>query len=92
MPPAAHSPSRILLPHSPHHNVIFRTPSSLFGFGPVEATPYADVGDLAATQSARAAVRIGGIFNTSDNDGTITRFGWKAQNKSLMVFRIGLQR
>ena len=22
----------------------------------------------------------------SGNDGTITRFGWKAQNKSLMVF------
>ncbi|MGC2820849.1 MAG: di-heme oxidoredictase family protein [Candidatus Sulfotelmatobacter sp.] len=69
------------------HNVIFRTPSSLFGLGLVEATPDAVLqANLAATQSARAAVRIGGIFNTSDNDGTITRFGWKAQNKSLMIF------
>jgi CxxC motif-containing protein (DUF1111 family) len=27
-----------------------------------------------------------GTFNTSGNDGTITRFGWKAQNKSLYIF------
>jgi CxxC motif-containing protein (DUF1111 family) len=24
--------------------------------------------------------------NTSGNDGTVTRFGWKAQNKSLLIF------
>ena len=29
---------------------------------------------------------IAGRFNTSANDGTITRFGWKAQNKSVLVF------
>ena len=29
---------------------------------------------------------IGGRFNTNGNDGTITRFGWKAQNKSLLIF------
>lgn len=69
------------------HNVIFRTPTSLFGLGLVEATSDANLqANLAATQSARAALRIGGIFNTSGNDGTITRFGWKAQNKSLMIF------
>jgi CxxC motif-containing protein (DUF1111 family) len=69
------------------HNVIFRTPTSLFGLGLVEATPDANLqANLAATQSARAALRIGGVFNTSGNDGTITRFGWKAQNKSLMIF------
>jgi CxxC motif-containing protein (DUF1111 family) len=27
-----------------------------------------------------------GRANTSSNDGSITRFGWKAQNKSLMIF------
>jgi CxxC motif-containing protein (DUF1111 family) len=69
------------------HNVIFRTPTSLFGLGLVEATPDANLqANLVATQSARAALRIGGEFNTSANDGTITRFGWKAQNKSLMIF------
>jgi CxxC motif-containing protein (DUF1111 family) len=70
-----------------NHNVIFRTPTPLFGLGLVEATPDATLlANLAATQSARAALRIGGIFNTSGNDGTITRFGWKAQNKSLVIF------
>ncbi len=29
---------------------------------------------------------ISGTFNRSGNDGTITRFGWKAQNKSLLIF------
>jgi len=29
---------------------------------------------------------IGGTFNRNGNDGTITRFGWKAQNKSLHIF------
>ncbi|MFZ0279551.1 MAG: di-heme oxidoredictase family protein [Candidatus Sulfotelmatobacter sp.] len=68
-------------------NVIFRTPTPLFGLGLVEATPDANLqANLAATQSARAALKIGGVFNTSANDGTITRFGWKAQNKSLLIF------
>jgi CxxC motif-containing protein (DUF1111 family) len=69
------------------NNVIFRTPTSLFGLGLVEATPDATLqANLAATQSARTALKIGGVFNTSANDGTITRFGWKAQNKSLLIF------
>ncbi len=69
------------------NNVIFRTPTPLFGLGLVEATPDANLqANLAATQSARATLKIGGVFNTSGNDGTITRFGWKAQNKSLMIF------
>jgi CxxC motif-containing protein (DUF1111 family) len=69
------------------NNVIFRTPTPLFGLGLVEATPDAALqANLASTQSARAALRIGGVFNTSGNDGTITRFGWKAQNKSLLIF------
>jgi CxxC motif-containing protein (DUF1111 family) len=68
-------------------NVIFRIPTPTFGLGLVEATPDSALQDnLAATQSARAALKIFGNFNTSGNDGTITRFGWKAQNKSLLVF------
>lgn len=69
------------------NNVIFRIPTPLFGLGLVEATPDANLqANLAATASARAALKIGGVFNTSGNDGTITRFGWKAQNKSLLIF------
>jgi len=69
------------------NNVIFRIPTPLFGLGLVEATPDSVLqANLASTQSARTALKIGGVFNTSGNDGTITRFGWKAQNKSLLVF------
>lgn len=69
------------------HNVIFRIPTPTFGLGLVENTPDATLqANLAATQAQRAALGIGGRFNTSGNDGSITRFGWKAQNKSLMVF------
>jgi CxxC motif-containing protein (DUF1111 family) len=69
------------------NNVIFRIPTPLFGLGLVENTPDATLRmNLAATQAARSQLGIGGTFNTSGNDGTITRFGWKAQNKSLLIF------
>jgi CxxC motif-containing protein (DUF1111 family) len=70
-----------------NNNVIFRIPTPLFGLGLVENTPDATLrANLAATQAARFQLGIGGTFNTSGNDGTITRFGWKAQNKSLLIF------
>jgi CxxC motif-containing protein (DUF1111 family) len=34
----------------------------------------------------KRALGIGGRENRNGNDGTITRFGWKAQNKSLVIF------
>lgn len=69
------------------NNVIFRIPTPLFGLGLVENTPDAALrANLAATQNARSLLGIGGKFNISGNDGTITRFGWKAQNKSLLIF------
>ena len=68
-------------------NVIFRIPTPTFGLGLVEATPDSTlVANLSANQAAKSQLGIGGTFNSSGNDGTITRFGWKAQNKSLMVF------
>jgi CxxC motif-containing protein (DUF1111 family) len=45
-----------------------------------------------AAQKGQTGVRghansvLGGNTNLSANDGTITRFGWKAQNKSLLMF------
>ncbi|MHB8540525.1 MAG: di-heme oxidoredictase family protein [Candidatus Acidiferrales bacterium] len=70
-----------------NNNVIFRIPTPLFGLGLVENTPDATLqANLQANQAAKAALGISGHFNTSGNDGTITRFGWKAQNKSLMMF------
>jgi CxxC motif-containing protein (DUF1111 family) len=69
------------------NNAIFRIPTPTFGLGLVEAVP--DSGLQAAfTASAqqRGSLGISGSFNHSGNDGTITRFGWKAQNKSLLIF------
>jgi CxxC motif-containing protein (DUF1111 family) len=43
-----------------------------------------DSADIASAQHANGIAS--GVFNHSGNDGTITRFGWKAQNKSLLVF------
>jgi CxxC motif-containing protein (DUF1111 family) len=47
-----------------------------------------DDSTLLANHSAQARnnLGIGGTFNHNGNDGTISRFGWKAQNKSLMIF------
>jgi CxxC motif-containing protein (DUF1111 family) len=68
-------------------NVIFRIPTPTFGLGLVEATPDSTLqANLAANRQIKSQLGIGGLLNTSGNDGTVTRFGWKAQNKSLMVF------
>jgi hypothetical protein len=36
--------------------------------------------DVAAIADLRGVMGIGGHFNHSGNDGTISKFGWKAQN------------
>ncbi|MGH9821725.1 MAG: di-heme oxidoredictase family protein [Blastocatellia bacterium] len=68
-------------------NLINRIPTPLFGLGLIENTPDATLqANLAANASAKNSLGIKGRFNTSGNDGTITSFGWKAQNKSLLIF------
>ncbi len=70
-----------------NHNVIFRIPTPTFGLGLVENTPDATLqANLAANPTLKAQFGITGALNTSGNDGTVTRFGWKAQNKSLLIF------
>jgi CxxC motif-containing protein (DUF1111 family) len=67
------------------NNVIFRSPTPLFGAGMVEnITDTAILNNAANPQ--KTAFGISGMVNRSGNDGTITRFGWKAQNKSLVMF------
>ncbi|MGA2127083.1 MAG: di-heme oxidoredictase family protein [Xanthobacteraceae bacterium] len=70
------------------NNIIFRIPTPVFGVGLVENTPDGNLKtDSSNISGQQLAVGIAsGIFNTSGNDGTITRFGWKAQNKSLLMF------
>src|SRR5215469_3234198 len=68
-------------------NVSLRIPTPIFGLGLVENTPDQNlIADVAAVSAQRQAMGITGHFNYSGNDGTITRFGWKAQNKSLLMF------
>src|SRR5262249_46928794 len=69
------------------NNVIFRIPTPTFGLGLVESVPEATLqAALAANSQQKRSLGISGRFNRSGNDGTITRFGWKAQNKSLLIF------
>ena len=68
-------------------NLSFRIPLQTFGLGLIEAIQDRTILDNSASTAAfRALLGIGGIPNRSGNDGTIARFGWKAQNKSLTVF------
>jgi CxxC motif-containing protein (DUF1111 family) len=68
-------------------NLSFRIPLQTFGLGLIESIPDRTILDnAAATTSLRAVLGIGGIPNRSGNDGTITRFGWKGQNKSITIF------
>lgn len=70
-----------------NRNIIFRIPTPTFGLGLVEDTPDATLrANLAQSQRIKSAMGIGGVLNTSGNDGSVTRFGWKAQNKSLVIF------
>ncbi len=65
----------------------FGFPRPYFGLGLVENTPDSVLAaNLAANAKQKNALGIGGMLNTSGNDGTVTRFGWKAQNKSLVIF------
>jgi CxxC motif-containing protein (DUF1111 family) len=81
-------------------NVIFRIPTPTFGAGLIEQIP--DSAILANLTQGRAEKKemgiagrpnillpfhtISGQPNKNGNDGTLGRFGWKAQNKSLLVF------
>jgi CxxC motif-containing protein (DUF1111 family) len=67
------------------NNVIFRIPTPTFGAGLIENI---DDSTLLANQTAQSSNNLGiaGTFNHNGNDGTIARFGWKAQNKSLEIF------
>jgi CxxC motif-containing protein (DUF1111 family) len=69
------------------HNVIFRIPTPVFGAGLIENIPDATIlANMNANADLKQRLRISGRPNVSGNDGTITRFGWKAQNKSLAIF------
>jgi CxxC motif-containing protein (DUF1111 family) len=67
------------------NNVIFRIPTPTYGLGLVENL---DDSTLLGNQAGNLGNSFGisGTFNHNGNDGTISRFGWKAQNKSVQIF------
>jgi hypothetical protein len=68
-------------------NLSFRIPLQLFGLGLIDSIQDTEIlKQHNATAFQRAQLGITGHPNLSANDGTITRFGWKAQNKSITVF------
>jgi len=69
------------------NNVSFRIPLQLFGLGLIDSIQDREIlAHHAATASLREPLGIEGHPNRSANDNTITRFGWKAQNKSITAF------
>ena len=70
------------------NNVIFRIPTPTFGNGLIEAITDATIRNNLANDPGNMKAKLGikGHVNTNGNDGTVTRFGWKAQNKSLLLF------
>jgi CxxC motif-containing protein (DUF1111 family) len=69
------------------NNVIFRIPINAFGDGFIEQLSDATLQSAFAAQAQQnASLGISGAFNRSGNTGNISRFGWKAQNASLLMF------
>jgi CxxC motif-containing protein (DUF1111 family) len=83
-----------------NNNLIFRIPTPLFGAGLIEQIPDSVIlANQAANAASKKQLGIKGhpnlvvsgrtvtgSTNNNGNDGTIARFGWKAQNQSLLVF------
>lgn len=69
------------------NNLIFRIPTPVFGAGLIENIADATIlANMQANAGLKQQLGISGHPNYSGNDASITRFGWKAQNKSLEIF------
>ncbi len=69
------------------NDIIFRQVTPTFGAGLMEVIQERDIlANMNSNLSLKASLGITGHPNYSDDDGTIARFGWKAQNKSLLYF------
>ncbi|MFZ0732896.1 MAG: di-heme oxidoredictase family protein [Candidatus Sulfotelmatobacter sp.] len=69
------------------NNIIFRQATPTYGDGLMELIQESDIlNNMNSNLSLKQSLGISGHPNYSDDDGTISRFGWKAQNKSLIYF------
>jgi CxxC motif-containing protein (DUF1111 family) len=73
-----------------NQNVSFRIPTPVFGTGLItnvlETTLEANLNSAPPGAPSSASLGISGVLNRATGDGTTSRFGWKAQNKSLLIF------
>jgi CxxC motif-containing protein (DUF1111 family) len=83
-----------------NNNLIFRIPTPVFGAGLIEQIPDRVIlANQAADADTKTQLgikgrpnlevsgrTITGSTNNNGNDGTIARFGWKAQNQTLLLF------
>ena len=83
-----------------NNNLIFRIPTPVFGAGLIEQIPDSVIlANQAANASTKkqfgikghpnlvvSGRTITGSTNNNGNDGTLARFGWKAQNQTLLLF------
>jgi len=68
-------------------NVAFRIPLQLFGLGLIESIEdRAIMANMNRDREDKQELGIGGHVNRVGNNGTIARFGWKAQNASITMF------
>lgn len=68
-------------------NVSFRIPLQLFGLGLIESIQdKAIIANMNAERELKRDLGISGHPNRVGNNGTISRFGWKAQNASITMF------
>jgi CxxC motif-containing protein (DUF1111 family) len=69
------------------NNVSFRIPTPTFGAGLIENISEETIlSNMRSNGFAKQSLGISGHVNRDGNDGMISRFGWKAQNKSLEIF------
>jgi CxxC motif-containing protein (DUF1111 family) len=67
-------------------NLALRQPTPMYGAGLVEIIRNSDiVNNMNSNLTQKASLGITGHPNYSGNDGSITRFGWKAQVRSTMI-------
>ncbi len=68
-------------------NIAYRIPLQLFGLGLIESISDSAIrANMRANPAQKAALGISGKLNIVPNNGTISRFGWKAQNASINMF------
>jgi len=68
-------------------NIAFRIPLQLFGLGLIESIPDTAIrNNMKANAERKRELGISGHPNMVANNGTIARFGWKAQNGSITTF------